>query len=118
MLQRYTFRIATGLVALAMLLPMTVHPTMAKNARTNVRTTMTFQNPVTLAGKQLKAGDYQVSADDSKVTISQHGKVVAEAPAQWKDGNGKAEYSQVVTDSGTVTEIHFQGKTRYVSFSQ
>jgi hypothetical protein len=66
-----------------------------------------------LAGTALKPGTYTISADGSKVTLSQDGKIVAEAPIQWKDGQDKPRYSSVVNDSGHVTEIRFAGKTQY-----
>jgi hypothetical protein len=71
----------------------------------------------TLAGKQLKPGTYRVSADDAKVTVSLNGKVVAEAPVTWKDETSKPQHSNIVTNDSQVTEIHFNGKMRYVSIS-
>jgi len=71
----------------------------------------------TLAGKQLKPGTYQVTADDAKVTIQRNGKVVAEAPVTWKDETTKPRNSNIVTVEDHVTEIHFNGKMRYVSIS-
>lgn len=117
MSRNYTVRIVTILAAFAMLLPATVQFANAKGANATVKTIMTFQNPITLGGTQLKPGDYNVAADDSKITISRNGKVVAEAPIQWKDETGKSQVSKIVSDSGLVTEIHFQGKTRYVAVS-
>ncbi|MGH9684990.1 MAG: hypothetical protein ACRD4S_15425 [Candidatus Acidiferrales bacterium] len=117
MTRDYTIRMITFLAAFVMLLPATVQIANAKNATGSIKTTMTFQSPVTLGGTQLKPGDYKVAADDSKVTISRGNKVVAEAPVQWKDEAGKSQVSKIVSDSGLVTEIHFQGKTRYVAVS-
>ena len=41
--------------------------------------------------QELKPGTYRVTADDSKVTLTLDGKVVAEAPVQWKDETNKPQ---------------------------
>ena len=81
-------------------------------------TTVDVLKPMTLAGQQLKPGTYSVSADDSTVTLQMNGKMVAQAPIQWKDEASKAQYSGVVAVDGVVKEIHFSGKTKYVTVSQ
>jgi len=78
---------------------------------------MDIVNDATIAGKQLKAGTYDVKATETKVTLSRNGKVVAEAPVQWKDGQSKATYSSIVADGGAVKEIHFNGKSRYAEIA-
>jgi hypothetical protein len=40
--------------------------------------------------------------------------VVAEANAQWMDGQGKASDTSLVTDGDNIREIRFGGKSRYV----
>lgn len=72
---------------------------------------------ITLGGKQLKPGMYTVKADDSKVQLMVDGKVVAEAPVEWKDETSKPRYSQIVTTDNQVREIHFSGKMKYVAIS-
>jgi hypothetical protein len=56
-----------------------------------------------------------VSAVDSKIIISRDGKMVEEEPIEWKDGQSKASYTSVITDSDKITEVHFGGKTKYIS---
>ena len=73
---------------------------------------------LTLAGKQLKPGTYRVTADDAKVTIERNGKVVAEAPVQWKDESAKAQSTAVVVSDNQIKEIHFGGKMKYVEITQ
>jgi hypothetical protein len=41
--------------------------------------------------------------------------VVAEAPIEWKDGQSKASYTSVVTDGNQITEVHIDGKAKYIS---
>jgi hypothetical protein len=79
------------------------------------RVAVDLHSAATLAGKDLKPGTYQVSADGSKMTISRDGKVMAEAPIEWKDGQSKASYTSVVTDGNQITEVHFDGKAKYIS---
>ena len=83
-----------------------------KNANA-ITTTMDFLHAVTLGGKELKPGSYHVTANDTKVTVEQNGKVVAEAPVQWKDETRKPLYSNIVSSGDQVTEMHFAGKMRY-----
>ncbi len=70
-----------------------------------------------LNGKHLKPGTYTVTADDTKVTVAQNGKVMAEAPIEWKDESKKPSNSNIVTNNEEVTEIHFSGKMRYVTIA-
>lgn len=109
----------TLLAALALVIPASARDNGAKNSKSTASATMDLVNPATIAGKQLKPGTYDVKADDSKITLSLNGKVVAEAPVQWKDEKSKSKYSTIVTDGegNQVREVHFNGKTRYVELS-
>ena len=75
---------------------------------------MDVLSAATLGGKRFKPGTYTVKADDSKVTVSHNGKMVAEAPVQWKDETNKASDSNIVSRTTQIKEIHFGGKMRYV----
>lgn len=110
--------VVTLLAALVLMVAITAQVTPANDSKTGVKTTMSLVNPTSLAGKQLKAGDYEVSADESQVRISLHGKVVAQAPVQWKDDASKADRSAFVVSDNRIIEIHFGGKTRYVTIAQ
>lgn len=90
----------------------------AKDTKAGVSVTMSLMNPSSLNGKELKAGDYSVSADETQVKIFLRGKEIATAPVQWKDESGKARYSAFVTEGNKVTEIHFGGKTKYVTIAE
>jgi len=59
-----------------------------------------------------------VKADESRLTVMASGKEVAEASIQWKDETRKPLLSMVVVENGQVSEIHFQGKTRYAVIAQ
>jgi hypothetical protein len=114
MISRSGFRFFMPIVV-ALLIAM---PLAARDAGKNGKATnadVDILNSVTLAGKQLTPGTYHVTADDAKVTVTLRGKVVAEAPVTWKDETSKPRSSNVVTNDNQVTEIHFNGKMRYVS---
>ena len=105
-----------ALAALAIAMPLAAHNNAGKDS-TIVKATMAISDDATLGGKRVKAGTYDVKADETKVTLSRNGKVVAEAPVEWKDEQSKPTYSSIKVDSGSVKEIHFNGKTRYAELS-
>jgi hypothetical protein len=107
-----TVRITALILALALVLPALSSVALAKESKGNVKTDITIAGSVWLAGKELKAGVYSFAADGTKVTVSHNGKTIAEAPIQWQDGRGKAEYSAVVVEGNQVKEIRFSGQTR------
>lgn len=115
MAHRRTNLALTILAALAFAMPVVARADDSKTIKSVSRVAVDLHSSATLAGKDLKPGTYQVSADDSKMTISRDGKVVAEVPIEWKDGQGKASYTSVVTDSNQITEVHFGGKARYIA---
>jgi hypothetical protein len=111
-------QVVTLLAALVLMVAITAQVTPAKDSKAGVNATMTLVNPTTIAGKKLQPGDYEVTANESQVKLSMHGKVVAQAPVQWKDETGKSKYSTFVVNDSKITEIHFGGKTRYVAIAQ
>ena len=111
-------RAMTVFAALVLLVAIVAQTAPAKETKAGVTTTMSLLNPATFAGKELKPGDYAVSADETHVRISMNGKVIAEAPVQWKDETSKARYSAFVSQDNKITEIHFGGKTRFVTISE
>jgi hypothetical protein len=116
MSRRGVNRVVPVLIALAFLMPFAARVASANGSKATYAT-MDILTTVSVNGKELKPGTYNVTADDSKVTLTQHGKVVAEARVQWKDENSKPRYSNIVTSGEQVTEIHFGGKMRYVTIS-
>jgi hypothetical protein len=85
------------------------------NAKTNYQGEVELLTDATLGGKTVNKGTYTLQADESKISLIAHGKVVAEASAQWKDDTRKAPSDSVRTESGAIKEIRFGGKTRYLS---
>ncbi len=118
MSRRSMNRVLTVFAALALLVAIAAPNAPAKDTKAGVNTVMSLLKPATFAGKELQPGDYAVSADETHVQISMHGKVVAEAPVQWKDETAKARYSAFVSEGNKITEIHFGGKTRFVTIAE
>ena len=116
MSRRVANAVALTLIALVMAMPLAAR--VGTNGAKPTTTNMEVLTTISLGGTQIKPGTYKVTADDSKVTLEQNGKMIAEAPVQWKEGSVKAHYSNIVTVGDQVTEIHFGGKMRYVSVSQ
>jgi hypothetical protein len=104
------------LAGLALALPALGSDTPAKKSKA-IKTTFDILQTVTVAGTQLKPGTYDVTADDTTVTLKLNDKVMVEAPVQWKDQSAKAEFSGAVIVGGELKEIHFSGKTRYVEIT-
>jgi len=108
----------TILGALALALPITARSDNPNPTKEIASMSMTLSKPVTLGGTELKPGSYSVKADSVKVTFSRGGKMIAEAPVQWKDEADKAAHSSIVTESSQIKEIHFLGKSKYVEIAQ
>ena len=79
-------------------------------ARTH-KDSWTVNLPLTIGGTQVKAGTYQLNADDTKkeITVLQNGKLIATVPGQWVKLPKKADYTQVQTEGGKVTQVEFGG---------
>lgn len=118
MLRHFSVRFIAVVAALAFLLPLTAGVAAAKDSANIVKAQVQLLNPATLNGTQLKAGTYELTADGSKVSFLQHGKVVAEAPMTWKSDGSKSSYTSVIVNDNAVQEIHFSGKNRYVAIAQ
>jgi hypothetical protein len=71
----------------------------------------TVNTPVSIGGTQVKAGEYQLNADDAKkeLTVLQNGKVLATVPGQWVKLPKKADSPSIETDGGKVTQVQFGG---------
>ncbi|HXN97561.1 MAG TPA: hypothetical protein VN881_00720 [Candidatus Acidoferrales bacterium] len=84
-------------------------------ARTHSATAIS-DGSTTVAGTQLKAGDYELKVDDnaSQLQVIQNGKVVAQAPVQWIQLPQKAADTTVLLDGNKIVEVDFGGKTQAV----
>jgi len=69
--------------------------------------------PTTVAGVELKAGDYkvQISADDSVVTFYQGSTEVAKAAVHAQTNGTKYSFTELDRANQTLKEIHVAGTT-------
>jgi hypothetical protein len=104
-------RLFTALVATGMVMPLWVTA-----ATDSLHKTIHLGAAVTVAGKTLQAGEYDLVVSGTQAKFESKGKVVAEVPCTWKTLPAKADHDLVLTDGGTVTEIEFQGKTQAIDF--
>jgi hypothetical protein len=116
MARRHVFAIAVVACILALVPAMSCPPAFAaSNEKSSFKATVTVPQDGTLGGKMVKEGTYQLKTDGSMVTFIVDGKVVAEAPGEWKDSESKSSYDFLRVENGAIKEIHFGGKTRYLS---
>jgi hypothetical protein len=118
MSRRGIYLVFAVLTVIALALPVAARNDNPTQPKLLVSMSVDLNNSATLGGTQLKPGSYSVKADGDKVTLLRGGKSIAEAPVQWKDENGKASYSSIVTEGGRIKEIHFNGKSKYVEIAQ
>ena len=92
---------------------------LASSAFAATKASLTLQNPATINGTQLKAGDYKLEWDGSgptvEVSILQGKKVVAKVPAKLVDLNTVSQNNAAVlmrNSDGTtsLTGARFEGK--------
>ena len=76
--------------------------------------TFTIVADKSLGSATLKPGNYQVIASDSQVSFLLKGKVVAQAPAEWRNTD-RVDSNAIVDESGSIREIRFRGKKRSLS---
>jgi hypothetical protein len=118
MLRRNVFAIAVVACILALVPTISCASTATFttiSAKSSHKVTVNISQDHTLAGKMVKEGTYQLKMDDSTVTFIANGKVVAEAPGEWKDSPTKAVYDFLSVEGDAITEIHIAGQTRYFS---
>ncbi|MBI5281558.1 MAG: hypothetical protein HY858_07755 [Candidatus Solibacter usitatus] len=81
---------------------------------------LTLYQPATVAGKELKAGDYKLSIEDGKAVIKK-GKEMVEAPVKVENGSDKFSATSVrYSDEGgksVVKEIRLGGTSTKVIFN-
>jgi hypothetical protein len=106
------------LAILALAMPLAARTNEGKNTKSKVSATVELVKDAVIGGRQVKAGTYDVKVNDTKLTLSRDGKVVAESPIEWKDEQSKSAYSAIVVDGGAIKEVHFNGKTRYARLSE
>lgn len=108
-------QVSSFIATLVLVLSIGLQTLSAKDSKADTASIFTIQNATSLAGQTVAAGDYKVSVTETQLTMSKNGKVVAQAPVQWRDEPSKATRSTIVTDGNKITEFHFGGKNRFVA---
>ena len=106
------YRLAAIIAVMAFSIPFISSTSLAKDVKSGLKATIYVSSNVTLGGKELKPGDYQFTADDTSLKVTHDGKLVAEAPIQWQDGQSKAANSSLVVEGSQVKEVRFGGKAK------
>ena len=77
------------------------------------RMDVSFSLPTTVAGVQLKAGNYQVrvNAEDTVATFYRNGEEVAKVAVHSQANNSKYANNEQIEDSQTLKELHIGGTT-------
>jgi hypothetical protein len=118
-MSRYRLSLALVAVTALMLLASTIAqggPRTAGGPQT-ASSTIDVLTPVTLGGTAVKPGTYTVQVDGTSVTLKSGKKMVAQANVQWQDSNEKSRSTNILAENGAVKEIHFSGKTTYVTLT-
>lgn len=91
----------SGLAMLTLAMPVWAH---------TYKQSLPLDKSATIGSAELKAGDYQLTADDSKteLNILRNGKVVATVQGQWVKIQ-KPQDSTVVSDGDKITQVQFGG---------
>ena len=77
---------------------------------------VTFYQPVTINGAQLKAGDYKVEMKDNNTAVIKQGKSVTEAPVKVETADRKYGQSSVLLKGSQVQEIRLGGTDKRLVF--
>jgi hypothetical protein len=80
---------------------------------------ITFFGDTTIAGTQLKAGDYQVAVEGNVATFYKHGKEVAKSAVASQDAGHKVDKTSVVyaEDGRVLLELRLSGSSSHLVLS-
>jgi uncharacterized membrane protein YcaP (DUF421 family) len=78
--------------------------------------TLESNGDVTIAGTQLKAGEYQLKVENNadQLQVTQDGKVITKVPVKWVQLPNKAANTEVDINANQIVEVDFAGKTQAV----
>jgi hypothetical protein len=79
---------------------------------------VTFYQPVTINGTELKAGDYKLELKDNGMAVIKQGKTMTEAPVKVETENQKFSRSSVRINGMQVEEIRLGGTTKRLVFER
>jgi hypothetical protein len=80
--------------------------------------TVTFYQPVTINGTELKAGDYKLELKDNGMAVLKQGKTMTEAPVRVENESEKFSRSSVRITGNQVEEIRLGGTSKRLVFEK
>ena len=102
-------RITTVSVTLLMTLPLIAFARPKPTATQMEKKTVEIGKTVTVDGKTLAPGKYEVFIENNKAEFEQDGRTLLTARCQWKSLDSKSPYDSTQTDKDVLQEIEFQG---------
>jgi hypothetical protein len=79
---------------------------------------VTFYQPVTINGSQLKPGDYKLELKDNSMAVLKQGKSVTEVPVKVENDGQKFARNAVRMDGEKLQEIRLGGTSTRVVFEK
>jgi phosphatidate phosphatase PAH1 len=79
---------------------------------------VTFYQPVTVNGTQLKPGDYKLELKDNNMAVLKLGETVTEAPVTVKNDSQKHERNTIRLNRSQLEEIRLGGTTVRLVFEK
>ena len=84
-----------------------------------VNKTINISQNAKLGKAELQAGEYRLSIDGNKATVTKNKSTVAESEGRWEDRDTKSAYDAVLLgENGQVREVRFSGQKRVFVFSE
>jgi hypothetical protein len=79
---------------------------------------VTFYQPVTINGAEIKAGDYTLELKDDNMAVIKQGETVTEAPVKVKNDGQTYSSNMVRLNHHRVEEIRLAGTTKRLVFEK
>ncbi len=81
--------------------------------------TIQLSRKATFGRAELRAGEYRLLVDGSKVLVQKAGNTLAETEGRWEERASKSEYnSLLIGQDGRVKEVRFSGEKRVLVLSE
>jgi hypothetical protein len=104
------FRSAALLASLALAVPVFAKP---------VSKTIRIPQNARFGKSELKAGEYRLLVDGSKVLVQKGNNTLAETEGRWEERAAKSDYNSVLVGAnGEVMEVRFAGEKRVLVLSE
>lgn len=115
---RLKFGVSAAAVFLVLSFLVPVQPSKAATDQAKASVHISIAD-ATVGSTKLNPGEYDIKADGATLTFawSSTGRVVAQAPIQWKDASSKAAATTLEYDGTKIVGVRFKGKARFAEIS-